>query len=117
MDFTQGQKFADLSVEQFSKVMDKLKEYSREGRFHWEITSIGHGKNHVLEVYNEFPSKSEFSHPAHVPAGVKWARFRLESDQRLIGFVIDKNDAECMRLNPDVFYVVFLDLYHKFYVS
>lgn len=119
LDSTQGQTFSTLTVEQFSKIMEKLKWYSTEKRFYWEKTAIGHGKkqHHVLEVYGDFPSKSEYVHPAHVPAGVKWARFRLEGDQRLIGFVVDKSDSEKYNFNPEVFYVVFLDLYHKFYIS
>ena len=71
----------------------------------------------LLEIYNDFPLKSEFHHPNHVPAGVKWARFRLEGDQRLIGFMIDKTDVSKFNLYPDVFYIVFLDLFHKFYIS
>jgi len=116
-DNTQGQKFSDLSVEQFSKIIEKLKYFSNENRSHWEAEHIGHKDNRVLEVYKDFPSNSMFFHPKHVPAGVKWARFRLESDQRLIGFVIDKSDIEKFGLNPDVFYIVFLDLYHKFYIT
>jgi len=112
LDNEQGQRFSDLTVEQFSKIMEKLKWYSKENRSHWE----NDGK--VLAVYEDFPpkSKSNFFHPKHVPAGVKWARFRLEGDQRLIGFVIDKNDIEKFQLNPDVFHIVFLDLYHNFYI-
>lgn len=117
LDNTQGQKFSDLSIEQFSKIIEKLKWYSNENRAHWEAESIGHAVGKVLAVYENFPSRSEFFHPKHVPAGVKWARFRLEGDQRLIGFVIDKNDIENFGLQPDVFYVVFLDLHHKFYIS
>ena len=117
LDNEQGQKFSDLTVEQFSKIIEKLKWYSKENRTHWEAEPIGHTDGKVLAVYEDFPSKSDFFHPNHVPAGVKWARFRLEGDQRLIGFVIDKNDIENFGLYPDVFYIVFLDLYHKFYIS
>lgn len=60
-----------------------------------------------MEIYENFPLKSEFHHPNHIPAGVKWARFRLEGDQRLIGFMIDKTDVDKFNLSPDVFYIVF----------
>ena len=115
IDETQGQKFSDFTVEQFSKFIDKLKNYSNEDRLHWESTRIGTKNGRVLTVYDDFPKNSDFVHPKYVPAGVKWARFRLEGDMRLIGFVIDKSDVEELKLNPDVFYIVFLDLYHKFY--
>ena len=117
LDSTQGQKFSELSSEQFEKLVEKLRWYSNESRYHWESERIGNKTGRVLTVYNEFPRKTEFRHPAHVPADVKWSRFRLEGDMRLIGFVIDKSDVERFNLNPDVFYVVFLDLYHKFYIS
>ncbi|MGP1454621.1 MAG: hypothetical protein ACTTJ7_02515 [Treponema sp.] len=105
LDDTQGQKFSDLSEKQFPKIIEKLKWYSKKNRSHWAAEPIGHKDGKVLAVYKDFPSKSEFFHPKHVLAGVKWARFRLESDQRLIGFVIDKNDIEKFQLNPDVFYI------------
>lgn len=117
LDSTQGQKFSELSSEQFAKLIEKLKWYSSESRCHWESERIGNKNGRVLTVYNEFPRKSAFSHPAYIPADVKWSRFRLENDMRLVGFVIDKSDVESFNLNPDVFYVVFLDLYHKFYIS
>ena len=117
LDSSQGQKFSDLSNEQFSKLIEKLKWFSNEDRTHWENERMGNKDGRVLSVYNEFPKKSDFHHPTHVPAGVKWARLRIESDMRLIGFLIDKEDVEKFKLNPDVFYIVFLDLYHRFYIS
>lgn len=116
-DASQGQKFSDLTVEQFSKLIEKLKWYSNEDRMHWESERIGNKQGRLLVVYNEFPKKSDFYHPCHVPAGVKWARLRLEGDMRLVGFIIDKDDVETFQLNPNIFYIVFLDLYHKFYIS
>lgn len=117
LDSRQGNRFSELTAEQLSKIIEKLKWYSSESRSHWEAERIGNKDGRVLAVYNDFPSSSEFHHPAHVPAGVKWARFRLEGDQRLIGFMIDRPDTEPLGLSPDVFYVVFLDLYHRFYIS
>ena len=117
LDNTQGQKFSELTSEQFAKFIEKLKWYSNENRAHWEAERIGSKDGRVLVIYDNFPKNSKFIHPRHVPAGVKWARFRIEGDMRLIGFVIDKNDTLELGLNPDVFYVVFLDLFHKFYIT
>ena len=117
LDETQGQKFSDLTAEQLSKFIEKLKWYSMEDRLHWEAERIGTKDGRVLTIYKNFPEKSNFNHPKHVPAGVKWARFRLENDMRLIGFMIDKTDVDSFKLNPDIFYIVFLDLYHQFYIS
>ena len=117
LDSEQGQSFSELKPEQFSKIIEKLKWYSNENRLHWENERIGNKDGKVLAVYDDFPIKSDFYHPKHVPASVKWARFRLEGDQRLIGFMIDKADVEKFNLEPNVFYIVFLDLFHRFYIS
>ena len=116
LDSEQGDRFSDLTPNQFGKIMEKLKYYSGESRQHWEQERIGNKNSKVLVVYGDFPNNSDFHHPKGVPAGVRWARFRLEGDQRLAGFVINKNDvSEDSNLNTNVFYVVFLDNQHRFY--
>lgn len=113
LDTEQGDKFSDLTNAQFSKIIEKLKWYSNENRQHWENEKIG--KSTVLAVYGDFPHPSDFHHPKHVPAGVRWARFRMEGDQRLVGFMINKDDSDKTPFNTNVFYVVFLDNNHRFY--
>lgn len=115
LDTSQGQHLSELNKEQIDKFVEKLKWYSNETRMHWETTRIGTGSGMVLTVYDSFPLVSDFYHPSFVPADVRWARFRMEGDMRLIGFMIDKKDSEGSGLNTDVFYVVFLDLFHGFY--
>ncbi len=117
IDESQGQKFSELTDEQKSKLFEKLRWYSRETRQHWENERIGNASNRVLAVYGDFPKKSEFYHPKWIPADVRWARFRLEGDMRLIGFVIDRSDAQKFNLHDDVFYAVFIDPDHKFYIT
>lgn len=119
-DYSQpaGQDFKDWTHEQLYKFLNKLKEYSRYPISYWKNQSIGHGGNKVLEIYGSFPTKSDFFHPKHVPLDVNWARFRLEQDMRVIGFLIPN---ECkfdkIELDKTVFYIVFLDQYHKFYIT
>lgn len=115
LDQEQGDRFSDLTQQQLSKIMEKLKWYSNETRAHWEQEKIG--QSTVLAVYNNFPLSSDFHHPKHVPVGVRWARFRMEGDQRLAGFVLNKGDVKNTELHTNVFYVVFLDNKHKFYKS
>jgi len=110
-----GQNFSDWSQDQLAKLLDKLKAYSRESRLHWENEHIGQGKNTVLEVYGRIPRNSDFTHPKHVPLDIEWARFRLESKSRLIGFVVNRDQCERFDLSLNVFYVVFLDENHGFY--
>lgn len=124
MDFNQpaGQKFKDWSQGQLSKLLDKLHSYSKETLKYWTNERIGSKANKVLEIYGNFPKNSEFTHPKHVPHQVTWARFRLESSVRLIGFVLpqeyDKKKHPQMNFYFDcnTFYVVFLDANHKFYI-
>lgn len=127
IDFSQGagQSFDQWSKKQLIELLDKLKCYSGEALKHWMKTPIGSGKKRgqVLAVYGKFPSKSDFIHPKYIPADVRWARFRLESDSRLVGFIIpeDKNGTlhskTKQRFDSNTFYVVFLDEQHKFYKS
>jgi len=119
MDFSQGQNFTDWQPK-LSKLLDKLKNYSGESLNYWRKERIGK-KGHVLEVYKNFPSKSKFKHPKFVPHEAHWARFRLEWNDRLIGFVLPSEYSEKkhhktkIQFDCNTFYIVFLDENHDFY--
>lgn len=118
-----GQKFHEWSHEQLTKLLNKLKEYSRDSLDHWQRQYIGSGKHRsqVLAVYDQFPRVSDFEHPKHVPYEAMWARFRIEWDVRLIGFIVPtslhkKSHPKTGQLfDANTFYLVFLDANHKFY--
>lgn len=128
-----GQNFIDWNDtagdSKLVKLMDKLKDFTRQPLSHWKNMKIGTGKRggrgkrqSCLEVYGDFPKKSAFSHPPHVPEDVLWARFRLDNETRLAGFVIpDKisglNDTSVKQYDTNTFYVVFLDKNHQFYLT
>lgn len=123
-----GQDFIDLNDaagnSKIVKLMGKLKEFTRLSLSHWENEKIGKGKRggkrqSCLEVYKDFPKKSAFVHPPHVPEDVWWARFRIDCDTRLVGFVIPNNLNNTIAKNYDsnTFYVVFLDENHQFYLT
>jgi hypothetical protein len=112
---SEGQDFSGWNHEQLVKLLEKLKWYCSETMEHWKREPIGHGVSHVLEIYGKFPSKSDFKCPRHVPIDVTWGRFRLESDMRLAGFIIDSETCALKKIFPNVFYIVFLDAFHKFY--
>ena len=59
-----------------------------------------------IKVYGDFPPRSDFRHPTYIAADVKWAVIMNIKGQkgRVAGHIID-----------NVFYIVFLDLYHNFY--
>jgi hypothetical protein len=125
MDFSQlaGQKFEDWTNEQLIKMLNKLNNYCTQPLKYWltQAQRVGKRSHNVLEVYGDFPLKSEFKHPKHVPCEVKWARFRMENLVRIIGFVIPdefnqrKHEGTNKMFDCNTFYVVFLDKNHKFY--
>lgn len=116
-----GQDFVDWELLGLTKLLEKLKNYSESPLEYWRHQRAGAGSLKIFEIYGKFPAKSEFKHPKHVPHDVSWARFRLESLVRLIGFVVPK-DFKCSDpsklkapFDSNTFYVVFLDEGHKFY--
>lgn len=116
-----GQDFDDWEYGQLVKLLNKLKEYSRESLSHWRAQPVG-AAGTVLAVYGDFPKrKSDFEMPQHVPKEAQWGRFRLESAVRLVGFVLpgacsDKvHPVTKQKFDCNTFYVVFLDAKHKFY--
>lgn len=58
--------------------------------------------------YGKFPPSkdTEFTHPKHVPDDAEWARIHVTGRQCIAGHVL-----------RNVFYVVFLDKDHGFYIS
>jgi hypothetical protein len=116
-----GQDFKDWTNDQLIKLLDKMVQYTAKPLIHWEREPVGKGKGHVLEIYSNFPKKSDFIYPKHVPHQALWGRFRLESSVRLIGFTIPEglNRSEQHTSGyyfcSNTFYVVFLDKNHVFY--
>jgi hypothetical protein len=112
-----GQNFSDWTHEQLYKLLDKLKAYCQNTIEHWCRMPVGHGVSHVLEIYGNFPAKSDFTFPKHIPIDVSWGRFRLEKDMRLIGFIINHENCCKFGLSKNIFYVVFLDQNHRFFLK
>lgn len=123
IDFSQeaGQSFENWSKEEIDKLLNKIKDYSTKSLNYWQNQRIGGGSNTVLEIYKKFPKNSDFHHPTYIPHEVWWARFRLESKVRLVGFILPaeyknkKHPKEDLYYDCNTFYVVFLDKEHRFY--
>ena len=111
-----GQDFKDWNNDEKTDLLNKLKEYSKESKQHWLGERVGSGGLTILAIYGTFPRNSAFTHPRNVPQTVKWARFRLKAKVRLIGFFIDETEAQEKQLSTDIFYIVFLDKDHRFYL-
>jgi hypothetical protein len=62
----------------------------------------------VLKIYGDFPTESEFKHSQYIADDVKWAVIMDIKGQkgRVAGHLIE-----------NVFYVVFLDKDHRFYIT
>ena len=86
-------KLADLMV--------KLQHLSQ-----WSLTEAIAGKQ--VAVYGAFPAGSDFRPPKHIAPDVQWAVIKGVKGQkgRVAGYVIG-----------NVFYVVFLDQNHRFWVT
>ena len=112
-----------LGNDKILSLIDKLKHYTNDSLEYWK-------REKLLVEYGDFPpkGKTDFNHPRHVPADVRWARFRVEGAFRLIGFLIpsELHNEPCENngvggekhfYNRNVFYVVFLDPEHRFWKS
>lgn len=112
-----GLDFGDLVDSQLKDLLEKLKHFSRKSLL--ELTKEGAA---TFVVYKDWPPKSDFTWPSHVSKRVHWARFRLGSKLRLVGFVVpdDLNgveDESGLIYDRNTFYVVFIDPDHKFWIG
>ena len=101
-DINQGQSFEDWEKDEIlSILMKRLREVS-------SLTVTEAQQNKILTIYDDFPKKSDFQHPKHIPTGVKWARLEIKGKQklRIAGYMED-----------NVFYIVFLDKNHRFWIT
>ena len=110
-----GQDFKDWNDKQKQELLEKLRDYSRESKQYWLNQRVGAGGMKILAVYGEFPTNTDFEYPKHVPEKVQWARFRMESAMRLVGFFVSEDVTKKLQLSSDIFYIVFLDKDHRFY--
>ena len=110
-----GQDFKDWNDKQKQELLEKLRDYSRESKQYWLNQRVGAGGMKILAVYGEFPTNTDIEYPKHVPEKVQWARFRMESAMRLVGFFVSEDVTKKLQLSSDIFYIVFLDKDHRFY--
>lgn len=113
----------ELSADFLTQLLEKLKNFSEQDLSHWVTMPAGRGNGNMYQIYDKFPKNSEFNHPASVPHDAVWGRFRVDRTIRLAGFTIPSilNHKLCsqekFRFCTNTFYVVFIDLHHKFYAT
>jgi hypothetical protein len=99
-DINQGQKFEEWEEERIlSNLLTRLRQI---GGFTIE-EALG---KQMIKVYDNFPVNSDFTHPRFVPEGVKWSTIRIKGKERVVGY-----------LEENIFYLVFLDKDHRFWIS
>lgn len=113
----------ELTFDFLSLLLEKLKNFSEESLSHWVTMPAGRGNGNIYQIYEKFPAKSEFSHPSSVPHDAVWGRFRIDRTIRLAGFTVPAGlnhqlcEKEKFRYCSNTFYIVFIDLHHKFYAT
>lgn len=99
-DRNQGQGFKDWEIDGLlANACEKLSGISQ--------LIVGQAiQKQIIKVYTkvEFPPKSEFTYPIHIPEGVKWASMHIQGKECIIGYFED-----------NVFQIVFLDKEHEFW--
>jgi len=115
-----GQDFKDWNQEELSKLLNKIKDYTKSSLNYWKTQNVG--KYKVFVNYGAFPTKNtDFTEPKHIPIEVEWCRFHLENKPRLIGFKVPDNyhdelqENSLFKFDKNTFYVVFLDREHRFW--
>lgn len=114
--------FDSWSQENLAAFIYKLKEYGKYPLIHWTRLRVGKSGT-VLSIYKDFPKKSAFTPPKHVPHQAQWGRFRLDWAGRLCGFVVPPEYSNVLqasnshKFDCNTFYVVFIDDNHEFYIG
>ncbi|MGO8836690.1 MAG: hypothetical protein ACLQAH_11965 [Limisphaerales bacterium] len=97
-DSRQGQRFEEWEERKLlSQMLEVFRGYCLR-------TPVAQCFNPHFKPYKEFPAKSDFRHPAHVPPDATWYSMHLAGLPCVVGHMINH-----------VFYVVFLDMNHRFF--
>ena len=99
-DINQGQSFEDWQKDCIlSNLLTRLREissYSIEDAI----------RSQIIKPYDTFPPKTDFYHPRHIPEGVRWSTVSIKGKERIAGYI-----------EENVFFIVFLDKDHRFWIS
>lgn len=98
LDRNQGQTFEEWEKEGLLlNLLNTIRDYCQK--------TMQENKGPSFKEYGNFPPKTEFRHPKHVPKDASWASLHLAGKPCLGGHIYE-----------NIFYVVFLDKEHKFWV-
>lgn len=102
-----------MELKELIDLFEDIKLTSSDTLKRWRQTGVGKNRYSKLEVYGEYPSKSDFICPRAIPSHACWARIRINSNVRLVGFLLPDENGSPEFL--DTFFVVFYDPTHSFY--
>ena len=101
-DGNQGQSFEDWEAENLlALVVRKLQGVC-------SLTKNEATQKQIIKAYPKgtFPEKSDFYHPKHIPEDIAWCSMHIQGKECVIGYFDD-----------NVFYIVFLDKDHRFWIT
>ena len=72
------------------------------------LTRMEATRQQIIKEYPKgiFPAKSDFYQPKHIPEDISWCSMHIQGKECVIGYFDD-----------NVFYVVFLDKDHRFWIT
>lgn len=80
-----GQDFHEWTHDELIRLLNTMKEYSREPLSFWTSQQRGRGK--TLTIYDKFPPKSDFEVPPHIPSDVAWGP-RVRQPEPIFGLIL-----------------------------
>jgi hypothetical protein len=99
-DINQGQSFEEWEKDQIlSHLLTRLREISAH-------TIENALSKKIITLYDSFPTNTEFKHPKHIYRAVRWGTIHINGKIRICGY-----------LEENIFYIVFLDKDHQFWIS
>lgn len=94
----QGASFQQWNEEgKLLAALERLREYSSKKISQTDTT---------FNIYGDFPPKTNFRHPKYIPEDALWARIHVDGKHVIAGHIV-----------RNVFYVVFLDSNHSFWIT
>lgn len=126
-----GSDFTGLDKETLCTLLNHIKEHGKKSLENLSREGMGRGtgkdkkRGNIFQLYGDFPPRDKtcFREPSYIPIEAQWGRIRFGSKHRLIGFVVPaslhgtKHRITNELFDKNTFYVVFIDLNHKFYSS
>lgn len=102
LDLNQGQSFKEWEADQLlALALNRLKELN-------QFTVKQALAQQLLTQYTkvDFPPRSDFYYPKHIPTGVEWCSMHIQGKECVIGYFEDH-----------IFNIVFLDKDHRFWIT